>query len=122
MDHPKLVKTILEEFPPNMPPIPPERVLLFSGGSAKLREDRRLALWRQGVTVTEDTATLIEWTEAHGPWLVEDGVEGGDQPDPPSLKRETSSGIRTLKTLRQRLIEVHLAFIHEFLLHLSPPT
>ncbi len=122
MDHPKLLKSILEEVPPNMPSIPPERVILFSGGSAKLREDRRLALWRQGVTVTEDRATLLEWAEAHGPWLVEDGEEEGSQPDPPTLKRETSSGIRTLKNLRQRLIEVYLAFIMNGVLPPPPQT
>jgi hypothetical protein len=58
--------------------------------------------------VTEDKAALLEWAETQGPWFVEGGEdeeETATRP-PPMLKREMSSGLRTLKSLRQRLQDV----------------
>jgi thiol-disulfide isomerase/thioredoxin len=107
IDHPKLLTSLLEDVPQSTPPITPGRMVLFGSGGGRLREDRRLALWRQGVIVTEDKAALLEWAEAHGPWADEDGEEEEEEAPAP-LKRESSSGIRTLKALRQRLVEVSL--------------
>ena len=108
MDHSKLLTSLAEDVPPNTPPISSARMVLFGGGGAKLREDKRLSLWRLGVMVTEDKAALLEWAEALGPWLDEEGEEDSADVEPTPLKRESSSGIRTLKTLRQRLVEVRV--------------
>ena len=112
IDHPKLLSSLVEDVPPSVLPIPPGRMVLFAGSGSKLREDKRLGLWRQGILVTEDKATLLDWAEAHGAWLTGDEEEEEERVEeaPAPLKRETSSGIRTLKSLRQSLIEVCLVF------------
>lgn len=111
IDASKLTTGLIEEVPAGFEPIPPSRIMLFAGGSANLREDKRLSLWKAGISVTEDKAVLLEWADAQPPWVVED--EDEEEPTgqhrerpPPQLKREMSSGLQTLKTLRQQLAEV----------------
>jgi hypothetical protein len=107
IDAAKLTTSLIEDVPSGSEPIPPSRIIIFAGGSSNLREEKRLALWKSGITVTEDKATLLEWAESHPPWIateLEEEEKAGKPP--PMLKREMSSGIRTLRSLRQRLIDV----------------
>jgi thiol-disulfide isomerase/thioredoxin len=117
IDASKLTASLIEDVPSGLEPIPPSRVMLFAGGSASLREDKRLALWKSGISVTEDKAALLEWAEGQPSWSPEDEEDEGDAPSqrpPPALKREMSSGLQTLKSLRQQLIEVLGTPLHSF--------
>mmetsp|Transcript_74196 Transcript_74196/g.197960 ORF Transcript_74196/g.197960 Transcript_74196/m.197960 type:complete len:3050 (-) Transcript_74196:601-9750(-) len=106
----KLAVSLIDDVPTGMEPIPAARVLLFGGSgtsSGGLREDKRLMLWKKGVSVTEDKATLLEWAEAQPGWtLGDDEDDEAEAAPPPVLRRELSSGLRTLKQLRQRLADV----------------
>lgn len=109
IDASKLTTSLIEDVPSGFEPIPPSRVMLFAGGSANLREDKRLALWKSGIAVTEDKTALLEWAEAQPSWTPEDEEDESEAPaprPPPMLKREMSSGLQTLKSLRQQLLEV----------------
>ena len=113
----KLTTSLIEDVPAGSEPIPPSRIMLFAGGSANLREDKRLSLWKAGVAVTEDKTTLLEWAEAQPPWVVDEDDESSGHAvhlQPPQLKREMSSGLQTLKTLRQQLHEVLKHFPFNF--------
>ena len=105
MDHSKFLISLLEDVPTNAQPIPPSRIILFAGGTANLREDKRLSFWKKGITVTEDKATLLEWAESLSSWPSEDGEEADHELEeaPPPLIRQASSGFRTLRNMRMRL-------------------
>jgi hypothetical protein len=86
-------------------PIPPTRIIMYSAG-ADLTEELLLAMWKKGIAMTDDAAYLVEWVVSHPVWPP-DCCEDDDGPAPP-LTRENTSGLRTLKSLRQRLCDVRI--------------
>lgn len=95
----KLLTSLLEGAPPVVQPLPAERAAMYSGVGS-LKEDKRLNLWRLGVSVTEDPDKLIDFVDGQQPWSL---GESEDLDDAPSLMREASSGIQSLSILRELL-------------------